>query len=139
MNNISSIQKAVTIFKKNNCPLALMHTTNLYPTPDRLIRLGAMIEMRDAFPDLIYGLSDHSIDNLAAKTAISIGAMIIERHFTDTRKGPDIICSMNGSELKKLIEDSKELLNLEVVKKRQQKRKKLRKSLLLQVLYLTKI
>ena len=100
-----------------------------------------MIEMRDAFPDLIYGLSDHSIDNLAAKTAISIGAMIIERHFTDTRKrkGPDIICSMNGSELKKLIEDSKKLLNLEVVKKRQQKRKKLRKSLLLQVLYLTKI
>ena len=119
MNNISSIQKAVTIFKKNNCPLALMHTTNLYPTPDRLIRLGAMIEMRDAFPDLIYGLSDHSIDNLAAKTAISIGAMIIERHFTDTRKrkGPDIICSMNGSELKKLIEDSKRIIEFRGGKK----------------------
>ena len=37
MNNISSNPKAVTIFKKNNLSFtALMHTTNLYPTPDKI-------------------------------------------------------------------------------------------------------
>ena len=54
------------------------------------------------------GLSDHTTNNLACLGAIAMGAVVVERHFTDTkdRKGPDIINSMDPSELKELKKNS---------------------------------
>lgn len=97
MNDIESIAKAVAIFKEKNIPLALMHTTNLYPTPTHLVRLGAMQAMHHHFPELVFGLSDHTLNNNACLAAVALGASILERHFTDhmQRIGPDIICSMD--------------------------------------------
>ena len=111
MNNIESISKAVKILESYNVNYALLHTTNLYPTPPELVRLGAMQEMMKNFPNVPIGLSDHTQTNLACIAAISLGASIVERHFTDvkSRKGPDIICSMDEDELKKLIIDSKDV------------------------------
>ena len=65
-------------------PYALLHTTNLYPTPPHLVRLGAMVELAKAFPDAVIGLSDHTTDNIACLGAVALGASILERHFTDT-------------------------------------------------------
>lgn len=109
MNTIESIHKAVEIFRSNNIPLALLHTTNLYPTPSHLVRLGAMIQMHQAFPNYVFGLSDHTTNNLACLGAVANGASILERHFTDvmSRRGPDIICSMDEITCKELIRDSK--------------------------------
>lgn len=106
MNTIKSISKAVEIFDKANVPLALLHTTNLYPTPVRLVRFGAMKEMAKAFPNNVFGLSDHTLTNHACFGAVALGASILERHFTDSkdRKGPDIICSMDENDCKKLVE-----------------------------------
>lgn len=86
-----------------------MHTTNLYPTPFNLVRLGAMQQMIRAFPNIPIGLSDHTTSNHACLAAVALGASILERHFTDKmdRKGPDIICSMDENETKKLIIESK--------------------------------
>lgn len=111
MNTIQSIQKAVTIFDKCKIPLALLHTTNLYPTPSHLVRLGAMTEMHKAFPDKVFGLSDHTLNNNACLGAVALGASILERHFTDTmhRQGPDIICSMDEKTTQELITSSKEI------------------------------
>lgn len=111
MNSIESIKKSVKIFENSKIPFALLHTTNLYPTPDRLVRLGAMVELQKCFPQAVIGLSDHTISNIASFGAIALGAKIIERHFTDTmqRKGPDIICSMDPSSCKELIIGSKVL------------------------------
>lgn len=106
MNTIESIQKAVAIFKQNKIPYALLHTTNLYPTPNHLVRLGAMVEIQHAFPDAVVGLSDHTLSNHACLGAVALGASILERHFTDhmDRTGPDIICSMDERECQNLIE-----------------------------------
>ena len=105
MNDIESIQKAVAILEESGVDYALLHTTNLYPTPPSLIRLGAMQEMMRAFPNVPVGLSDHSLSNTACIAAMALGASVVERHFTDTkdRKGPDIVCSMDESELKELL------------------------------------
>ena len=65
MNTIESISKAVSIFKKHNVPYALLHTTNLYPTPNHLVRLGAMVQVQEAFPEAVVGLSDHTLTNHA--------------------------------------------------------------------------
>ena len=108
MNTIESVRKAVDIFEKHRLPYALLHTTNLYPTPNRLVRLGAMQELADAF-SVVYGLSDHTVSNHACFGAVALGASILERHFTDhmNRTGPDIICSMDESACTDLIDGSR--------------------------------
>lgn len=109
MNTIESIQKAVAIFKEFKVPYALLHTTNVYPTPARIVRLGALTEIQEEFPNTVVGLSDHTVSNHACLGAVALGASILERHFTDTmeRTGPDIVCSMDEKECKDLIEGAK--------------------------------
>lgn len=109
MNTIESVSKAVAVFEKHNVPYALLHTTNLYPTPNNLVRLGAMVELQNNFPGAVVGLSDHTLSNHACFGAVALGASILERHFTDSmsRPGPDIICSMDTQACKELIEGSK--------------------------------
>ena len=111
MNTIASVAKAVAIFEQAGAPYALLHTTNLYPTPPHLVRLGAMVEMGKAFPNAVIGLSDHTTDNIACLGAVALGASILERHFTDHmfRKGPDIVCSMDERHCRELIESSRTL------------------------------
>ena len=108
MNTIESIAKAVSIFEKHQVQYALLHTTNLYPTPNRLVRLGAMQEMANQFSGAPFGLSDHTLTNHACLAAVALGASILERHFTDhmDRTGPDIVCSMDEENCKALIEGS---------------------------------
>ena len=109
MNTIKSVSKAVKIFEKAKVPLALLHTTNLYPTPSHLVRFGAMKELSNAFPENVFGLSDHTLTNHACFGAVALGASILERHFTDhkERTGPDLICSMDEKECADLIGGSK--------------------------------
>jgi len=111
MNTIDSIRKAVAIFDECGVPVAILHTTNLYPTPPHLVRLGAMMQVASAFPDKVYGLSDHTTDNLACFGAIALGASIVERHFTDRmdREGPDIVCSMDEQRCRELIQGAQTL------------------------------
>lgn len=109
MNTIESILKAVAIFEQYKISYALLHTTNLYPTPNHLVRLGAMVELLQQFPKAVVGLSDHTLTNHACFGAVALGASILERHFTDSmdRPGPDIICSMDVKACSELIEGSK--------------------------------
>ena len=111
MNTIDSVRKAVEIFESAGVPYALLHTTNLYPTPPHLVRLGAMVELGKAFPNAVIGLSDHTTDNIACLGAVALGASILERHFTDHmyRQGPDIVCSMDEKACRELIESSRKL------------------------------
>ncbi len=109
MNTIESIKKAVKIFEKSNVPYALLHCTNVYPTPPEIVRLDALNELKLAFPNAVIGLSDHTITNFPCIASVALGASILERHFTDTmeREGPDIICSMNPNACVELIKASK--------------------------------
>jgi len=111
MNTIESVAKAVAVFDKYNVPVALLHTTNLYPTPIHLVRLGAMTQMHEAFPDKVFGLSDHTLNNNACLAAVALGGSILERHFTDhmQRTGPDIVCSMDEQACAELIASSNEI------------------------------
>ena len=108
MNSIESIRPSVEIFRKAKLPFALLHCTNVYPTPPELIRLGAIGKLKEEFPDAVVGLSDHSLSNYPCLGAVAKGASILERHFTDSmsRTGPDISCSMDPGALSSLIEGS---------------------------------
>lgn len=119
MNDIESVRMTVDILERNNIPYALLHTTNLYPTPVHLVRLGAMEELKKEFPNAIIGLSDHTTGNFACFGAVALGASILERHFTDRmdRVGPDIINSMDSIALKELIIGSEEIAKMRGGKK----------------------
>ena len=108
MNDIASVGKAVDVLRKHGVPYALLHCTNVYPTPPELVRLGAMTQLQEAFPDAVVGLSDHTLTNYPCLGAVALGASILERHFTDRRDrpGPDIECSMDPDDLRQLIEAS---------------------------------
>jgi sialic acid synthase SpsE len=109
MNNLASVGKAVAIFESARVPYALLHTTNLYPTPHHLVRLGGMTTLMQAFPGVPVGLSDHTVDNYSSFAAVALGASIIEKHFTDhrDREGPDIVCSMDEGACRELITASR--------------------------------
>lgn len=119
MNDIKSVRKTVDIMEKYNVPYALLHCTNVYPTPPELVRLGGMEQLIKEFPNAVVGLSDHTLNNNACLAATALGASILERHFTDskTRPGPDIECSMTPIEVNQLIEGSKEIFNMRGGKK----------------------
>jgi N-acetylneuraminate synthase len=109
MNTIDTIRPSVEILRHAKIPFALLHCTNIYPTPPELVRLGAIELLKSAFPDAVIGLSDHTTTNYSCLGAVALGASILERHFTDDmqRLGPDISSSMDPESLQTLIEGSK--------------------------------
>jgi len=123
MNDIKTIRPAVKIIRKYKIPYALLHCTNIYPTPPNLVRLEAMIELKKNFKDAVIGLSDHTENIYSSLGAIALGACIIEKHFIDSKKakGPDVKASMDTSELKELIKGSKTIFQAKKGKKQQLK------------------
>jgi sialic acid synthase SpsE len=114
MNDMASVARAVAVLRARRVPFALLHCTNVYPTPPELVRLGAMTQLAEAFPDAVIGLSDHTTSNHACLGAVALGASIVERHFTDHlgRPGPDIVCSMDEAALAELITGSRLLASM---------------------------
>jgi len=108
MNDISSIEKSVNILKNAKIDFAILHVTSIYPTPYEKVRLGAINKIKEKFPNIVLGLSDHSIGNFTCYAAIPLGASILEKHFTSDKNwpGPDIPVSIDPNELKQLIDGS---------------------------------
>ena len=126
MNDLKSIKNTTKILDRKKIKYALLHTTNIYPTPHKLVRLNSIKELQKNFRNIPIGLSDHTIDNFTSYAALGMGACIIERHFTDkkSRKGPDISCSMSPSSLKELVYASRKIFSALKGKKKPVKEEK---------------
>lgn len=109
MNDLRAVRKAVETIARHRVPLALMHCTSMYPTPYEKVRLGAIEDLRRAFPGLPIGLSDHSLGVWTCLGAVALGACLLEKHFTLSRNwpGPDTRISIEPGELKDLVEGSR--------------------------------
>ena len=109
MNDIESVRPAVDILRAARVPYALLHCTSMYPTPYDKVRLGAIADLKAAFPDAVVGLSDHSRGNYTCLAAVALGARVLERHFTSDKSwpGPDVPISMDPAELKDLVTGSR--------------------------------
>jgi sialic acid synthase SpsE len=109
MNDINSIIPGVQILRKAGTPFAILHCTSMYPTPYDKVRLGALSQLAEAFPDTVIGLSDHSIGNYTCLAAVALGASILEKHFTSDKSwpGPDVPISIDPDELADLIRGSR--------------------------------
>lgn len=111
MQTIESVRTSVQILEDAGVEYALLECTNLYPSPPEIVSLQGVTDLKAAFPNAIVGFSDHSIGPEMALASVALGACILERHYTDSRyrTGPDIINSMDPSELRHIIDRSAEI------------------------------
>lgn len=111
MQTIESIRASVKILDDAGIEYALLECTNLYPSPPEIVSLQGVTDLKNAFPNAVVGFSDHSIGPEMALASVALGACILERHYTDSRYriGPDIINSMDPSELRHIIDRSREI------------------------------
>ena len=108
MNDLGSIRPSVELIQRYTCPLILMHCTSMYPTPYSKVRLGAIAQLQETF-GVPVGLSDHSLGIWTCLGAVALGACILEKHFTLSRRwpGPDNPISIEPDELADLVTGSR--------------------------------
>lgn len=107
---LADIQLAVdTCRKVGNSQIALLKCTSQYPAPAETMNLKTIPIMRDLF-NVVVGLSDHTIGSTAPVVAVSLGARIIEKHFTLDRNlgGPDAAFSMEPAEFAAMVKAVRE-------------------------------
>lgn len=102
MATLDEIQDALNILK--DCRVSLLHCTTEYPCPYEGVNMQAMNTMREKF-NLPVGYSDHTKGIEIPVMAVSMGAAIIEKHFTldKTMEGPDHKASLEPDELKSMV------------------------------------
>jgi sialic acid synthase SpsE/protoporphyrinogen oxidase len=111
MSNLSEIEDALdAVSNSNNDRVILLHCNSSYPAPIEEMNLSVIKTLESAFK-LPTGLSDHTFGLLASTISMSIGANVIERHFTLDRfmEGPDHILSSEPDEMKSLVDRSKQI------------------------------
>ena len=86
-------------------PTILLHTTSQYPTPKKDVNLLKLKTLQTMFPNIPLGFSDHTQGSLASSLAVSLGAVVFEKHFTldNNLPGPDHWFSENPLGLKQWV------------------------------------
>ena len=110
MASEKEIEEAVLVARESGCKkLILLHCISSYPAPIDQANIKQITNLASRF-NVISGLSDHTLGTTASVTAIALGANLIEKHFTLSRrdKGPDSEFSLEPEDLKKLCIDAKD-------------------------------
>ena len=96
------IERTIDTVKKNSrSPIVLFLCTSQYPTPPEDVNISKLITLKERYPELVLGFSDHTQGVEAAIMAIALGASVFEKHFTLSHNmpGPDHWFSAEPSEL----------------------------------------
>ncbi len=104
MSTLDEVKEAVDIIKKYNEQLILLHCTTNYPCSEGDVNLRAMKTMEKEFNCLV-GYSDHTLSIELPAMVASLGAAVIEKHFTldKNMEGPDHKASLNPKEFAEMI------------------------------------
>ncbi len=111
-STIGEVQRAVHTILQHNRQLVLMQcNTNYTASQENFdhIHLNVLKTYAAMFPDVILGLSDHTHGNATVLGAVTLGARMIERHFTDSneREGPDHKFAMNPQAWSDLVSETR--------------------------------
>ncbi len=106
MSSNNEILRAITILNKKilKKKITLMHCVSDYPTKNEDINLNTILHLQDQFKTEV-GFSDHSLGIDAPAIAVALGAKIIEKHFTLSKKmsGPDHRASLDPKEFSMMV------------------------------------
>ena len=106
MATLAEIDEAVSAIREaGGNQLALLKCTSAYPAPPDEMNLRSILHLSEAF-NVPAGLSDHTLGIAVPIAAVALGACIIEKHFTLSRKvpGPDSSFSLEPPEFKEMVE-----------------------------------
>lgn len=104
MATLDDIDQAVEIFRKANCPFILMHSVSVYPAQLEELNLSVIKTLQDRY-QMIVGYSGHEASVSPTLCAASLGARVIERHFTldRTMYGSDQAASLEIDGMRRLV------------------------------------
>ena len=108
MANLGEIESALEILASSGTDISqitVLHCNTEYPTPFEDVNLKAMLTIKNAFPGVKIGYSDHTLGIEIPIAAAALGAEVIEKHFTlDTSmEGPDHKASLTPESLGKMV------------------------------------
>ena len=114
MAELEEVETAVKIFKKYKTPLLLLHCVSAYPTPLDECNLNMINVLKENF-GLPIGYSGHELGYLPTLTAVAMGAIAIERHYTldNNMTGFDHKMSLNPQDFVAMVKD---IRNIEKIK-----------------------
>ena len=115
-STIDDVLRAVSAALAINPMLCLMQCNTNYTARVenfRYIQLNVLKVYREMYPELVLGLSDHTPGHSTVLGAVTLGARVIEKHFTDdvTRVGPDHAFSMDPKSWRDMVDRTRELEN----------------------------
>jgi N-acetylneuraminate synthase len=104
MSSWPELDRAVEVVRRYHDKLTVLQCTTEYPCSYEQVGLNVMVEMRERY-GLLVGLSDHTLTLYATFAAVTLGASVIERHFTFSRKmyGSDARHSLEPDEMADLV------------------------------------
>ena len=111
MGSREEIEEAVLAAKEmGNDQICLLKCSSAYPAIPKDMNLNTIVDMIEHF-HLPIGLSDHSLGNIGAITAIALGACVIEKHFCISREieNPDASFSMEPKEFRRMVDDIRQV------------------------------
>lgn len=99
-----------TLKEAGSSQVAVLHCVSSYPSEVKQMNVSTVPDIANQF-NVVSGLSDHSLGNIASITAVALGASIIEKHFTLSRAegGADASFSLEPQEMKSLVEIIREV------------------------------
>lgn len=105
MSDAEEVDRILGEIKPLARELAVLHCVSLYPADPQFLNLRQIPALRERHPDVIWGFSDHSRSTMIPAVAVSLGARIIEKHFTLDHElpGPDHWFSMDVAEMRDTI------------------------------------
>jgi N-acetylneuraminate synthase len=104
MSTYEDIQRAVDIFRANNCPFELMHTISTYPMNDEDANLSVINTLKEKYQCSV-GYSGHETGLAISNAAAAMGITSLERHITLDRSmyGSDQSASVTVAGLRQLV------------------------------------
>lgn len=111
---LAELDMAINLLEENGTKeLCLLHCVANYPSKMEHMNLNVIKTLKRMYPQCVIGFSDHSLGITATLGAVSLGAKIIEKHFTIDKnlKGPDHWFSMDPVDMKNIVN---EVRNLEI-------------------------
>jgi N-acetylneuraminate synthase len=110
LSTMDDIEKAVNIFKDNDCPFELMHCVSTYPMKDTDANLKTILTLKEKF-NCNVGYSGHEAGLTVSYAAVALGISSLERHITLDRAmyGSDQAASLAPPGVKKIVPEVRKI------------------------------
>jgi N,N'-diacetyllegionaminate synthase len=111
MSTLDEIEESIDTVRKAGCnDIILLHCTSSYPVENRDANILLISTLRESY-NLPIGFSDHTLSTVIPASAVALGAVVIEKHFTldNNLEGPDHKMSLMPNKFKEMVINIREV------------------------------